>query len=286
MADYLLRDQAPLSEEQWERLDQTVKGVAERSLVGRRVIPLFGPFGPGVQAIPKDVFCGMEQGKVDLLGEEEGGPVHCATREYLPLPVIYKDFRIHWRDLETSSQMGLALDVSPAAAAAAFCASAEDSMIFNGVEANGVAFQGLKGAEGRNRIAMSDWSQPGSSFQDVVNATQALIQADFFGPFALVVSPRLYAGMNRLHGNSGRLEIEQVQRIATAGVYQTPVLADDVAIVLSVGAENMDLAVGQDLVTAFLETLRMNHYFRVFEILALRIKRPGAICAIEKGGAG
>jgi hypothetical protein len=45
--------------------------------------------------------------------------------------------------------------------------------------------------------------------------------------------------------------------------------------------------VAQDLITAFLETSKMNHYFRVFEILALRIKRPAAICTIEgQGPAG
>ena len=97
-----------------------------------------------------------------------------------------------------------------------------------------------------------------------------------------MVNPRLYANLNRLFGNTGVLELQQVQRLATAGVFQTPVLSDSVAVVVSVGAENMDLAVAQDLVTAFLETSKLNHIFRVMEILALRIKRPAAICTIER----
>lgn len=286
MADYLMRDDAPLSEEQWEQIDATVKTVAERILVGRRIIPLCGPLGPGVPVIPKDVFRGMEQGKVDLLGEAEDEPVHAPCREYIPLLTIHKDFRIHWRDLEAASKLGLPLDTGPAAAAAAFCAYAEDNLIFNGTQANGVSYPGLTNVEGRTTIPMSDWDQPGNAFQDVVQATQALVGQGFFGPFAVVASPRLYASMSRLHGHSGRLEIDQVQRVATAGVYQTPALKDDVVVVLSTGAENVDLAVGQDLVTAFLETSKMNHYFRVFEILALRIKRPGAICTIGKSGQG
>ena len=34
--------------------------------------------------------------------------------------MIHKDFRLHWRDLETAAQLGIPLDVSAAAAAATF----------------------------------------------------------------------------------------------------------------------------------------------------------------------
>jgi uncharacterized linocin/CFP29 family protein len=39
--------------------------------------------------------------------------------------------------------------------------------------------------------------------------------------------------------------------------------------------------VGQDLITAYLGPEEMGHRFRVLESLALRIKRPGAICTLE-----
>ncbi|HPT97134.1 MAG TPA: family 1 encapsulin nanocompartment shell protein, partial [Armatimonadota bacterium] len=257
MADYLMRDQVPLSEEQWDQIDAMVMDVARRNLVGRRVIPLFGPFGPGVQTIHVDQFTGGEQGTVSLMGDDEAGTVTMGKRDHLPLPMIYKDFQIHWRDLETASQLRLPLDVSPAAAAAAFCARAEDDLIFNGHKANGHAYAGLTNAPGRNAIAMRDWSETGNAFRDVVEATQMLVANEFYGPFALVVSPALYAGLNRIHDGTGVLELEQVRKIATAGVYQTPVLGNNVAVVLSVGSENMDLAVAQDLITAFLETSAM-----------------------------
>ncbi|HOQ29265.1 MAG TPA: family 1 encapsulin nanocompartment shell protein, partial [Armatimonadota bacterium] len=199
MADYLMRDQVPLSEEQWDQIDAMVMDVARRNLVGRRVIPLFGPFGPGVQTIHVDQFTGGEQGTVSLMGDDEAGTVTMGKRDHLPLPMIYKDFQIHWRDLETASQLRLPLDVSPAAAAAAFCARAEDDLIFNGHKANGHAYAGLTNAPGRNAIAMRDWSETGNAFRDVVEATQMLVANEFYGPFALVVSPALYAGLNRIH---------------------------------------------------------------------------------------
>jgi uncharacterized linocin/CFP29 family protein len=48
--------------------------------------------------------------------------------------------------------------------------------------------------------------------------------------------------------------------------------------------QNLDLVVAQDLVTAYLGPENMDHHFRVLESLVLRIKRPGAICALEKKG--
>lgn len=282
MADYLLRNQSPLTEEQWQTIDRIVTAVAQRQLVGRRFIPLFGPLGPGVQTIADDRLSGVDLGAVDLMGDDGQTPVQAIHRRFIALPMIYKDFRLHWRDIETNQQFGVPFDTGPAAAAAAFCARAEDNMIFNGDASLGL--EGLLNAEGRQVMPLADWGTVGAAFEDVVQATQRLIGAGFFGPFALAVSPRLYASMNRVYANTGVLEIEQVSKIATAGVFQTPVIPDNRAVVVSVGAENLDLVLSQDLITAFLETRGMNHFFRVFEILALRIKRPAAVVTLEGGG--
>ncbi|MBI2322052.1 MAG: bacteriocin family protein [Chloroflexi bacterium] len=281
MADYLQRELSPLSEEQWQTIDGVVTSVGQRQLVGRRFIALLGPLGPGVQTIADDRIGGAELGAVDLLGDDGQTPAQAVHRRYITLPLIYKDFRLHWRDVETSRQFRVPVDSGLAAAAAAFCARAEDNMIFNGHAA--LSLEGLLTAEGRQVVPLSDWARSGAAFEDIVAATQRLVAAGFFGPFALAVSPRLYASMHRVHADTGVLEIEQVSKIASAGVFQTPVIPDDRAVVVSTGAENMDLVLAQDLVTSFLQTSHMNHLFRVFEIVALRIKRPGAIVALESG---
>jgi len=48
MADYLMRDDAPLSDAEWEKLDERVASVASKRLVGRRVLPVHGPLGADV----------------------------------------------------------------------------------------------------------------------------------------------------------------------------------------------------------------------------------------------
>jgi hypothetical protein len=119
MPDFLQRDQAPLRGDQWTALDQAVVQTARAILVGRRSITLIGPFGPGVEALPSDSLAGTAAGQIDLLGNAEGEAVGIEQRRYLPLPLIYKDFWVHWRELEANRQLGLPLDTGKAAAAAA-----------------------------------------------------------------------------------------------------------------------------------------------------------------------
>jgi uncharacterized linocin/CFP29 family protein len=125
---------------------------------------------------------------------------------------------------------------------------------------------------------MGDWDSGGRAFADVVEGVRMLTQAGFTGPYALAVSPRLYADLNRIFDNSGVLELEQVEKLARRGVYPTAVLPEPTALLVDSGAQNMDLAVGLDLSVAYVESSNLNHLFRVLETLVLRIRRPGAIC--------
>ena len=279
MADFLQRDQAPLTSGQWTALDQVVVQTAQALVVGRRVISLVGPFGPGVEVLPSDTLAGTTTGQIDLLGNAEGEVVGVEHRRYLPLPLIYKDFWIHGRSLETNRQFGLPLDISKAAATAVACAQAEDHLVFNGDPALGLP--GLRNVDGRQTAPMGDWGRVGQAFAAVVDGVRLLTAQSFPGPYALVVSPQLYAQLNRIFGNTGVLELEQVEKLARRGVYPSSVLPEPSALLLDSGAQNMDLAVAFDLSVAFVESTNLNNLFRVLESLLLRIHRPGAICMFE-----
>jgi uncharacterized linocin/CFP29 family protein len=277
--DYLQRDQAPLETAEWASIDQTVVRTAQSVLVGRRFISLVGPFGAGIEALPNDVLGGGGNGQVDLLGNAEGEALTIENRWFLPLPLIYKDFWVHWRDLESSHQLGVPLDVGKAAAAAAATAQAEDRLIFDGDAT--LDLPGLRTAEGRQTLPMGDWDTMGRAFADVVEGVRLLTQAGFTGPYALAVSPRLYADLNRIFDASGVLELEQVEKLARRGVYPTAVLPEPSALLIDSGAQNLDIAVAVDMSTAYVESSNLNHRFRVLESLVLRIRRPGAICTFE-----
>jgi uncharacterized linocin/CFP29 family protein len=281
--DYLQRDQAPLSLDQWAALDQTVIGTAQSMLVGRRFIKLVGPLGPGVEALPNDTVTGTSSGQIDLLGNQADEAIGIQRRRFLPLPLLYKDFWVHWRDLESSRQLGVPLDIGKAAAAAAATAQAEDRLVFDGEPS--LDLPGLRNADGRQTLPMSDWSSMGRAFADIVEGVRVLTQAGFTGPYALAVSPRLYAELNRIFDNTGVLELEQVEKLARRGVYPTAVLPEPSALLIDSGGQNLDLAVGLDLSVAYVESDNLNHRFRVVESLVLRIRRAGAILTFEPAAA-
>jgi uncharacterized linocin/CFP29 family protein len=280
--DYLQRDLAPLDDEQWRLLDDAAMRTARGMLVGRRIITVVGPFGPGVEVVPNDTIAGQATGQVDLLGEDEGEAVAIEQRRFLPLPLLYKDFRVHWRDLEANRQLGLPLDIGKVAAAAAATAQAEDRLIFDGNPQLGLP--GLRTIEGRQILPLSDWGTMGLAFADVVAGVQTLVDRGFTGPYALVVSPRLYAQLNRVFDDTGVLELEQVEKLARRGVYPSPALPEPAALLIDSGAQNLDLAIGVDLSLAYLESHNLNHLFRVLESLVLRVRRPGAIVSFEETG--
>lgn len=281
MAEYLQRDQAPFGPAEWLAIDQAVVRTAQSVLVGRRFITLVGPFGPGVEALPNDVLRGGGGGTIDLLGNAEDEQLAIDSRRFLPLPLLYKDFWIHWRDLESSRLIGVPLDVGKPAAAAAATAQTEDRLIFDGEPSLGLP--GLRSVEGHQQVPMGDWDTMGRAFADVVEGVRVLTQTGFTGPYALAVSPRLYAALNRIFDATGVLELEQVEKLARRGVYPTAALPEPAALLIDSGAQNLDLAVGLDLSTAYVESSNLNHHLRVMESLVLRIRRPGAICTFEPG---
>ncbi len=274
-------EENPLNDQEWENIKAIVIDVARKRLVGRRIVDLHGPLGAGIQTIVHDHFSGTTIGRIGLLGEEEADPVRSVRRESGIIPLIYKDFILHWRDIETARQSSTPLDTSAAAGAAAFCADAEDDLIFNGSLEMG--YEGLMVVEGRHVLTRRDWSEAGNPFQDVVDATQALVQGGFYGPYAMVVSPALYTQMHQVHPGTGVLEIEHIRQLITDGVYQSPLIRDGFGMVVATGSQNFDLAVAQDLTVAYLGAEHMNHPFRVFESVYLRIKRHGSICTLEPG---
>lgn len=277
--DILDRDSAPLTEVEWSKIDEAVVSTARRMLVGRRVIEVLGPMGPGVYTIPYSIFSGTSSTGIDMLGEQEEFIVAPSSRATTSVPMLYKDFKIMWRDVEADRHMGLPLDVSTAAVAANYVAVQEDNLIFNGNKELGQV--GLLNVQGRKTVKISNWDESGSALADAVKAVAALSEAGHYGPYAMVVSPILFGRMVRVYGNTGMLELDQVKALITGGVYYSNSISGNKAVVLATGGHNLNLAIGQDMTTSYMGAANMNHTFRVLETAALLVRRPDSICTIE-----
>ncbi len=277
--DILDRKSAPLTGEEWNRVDDAVVKTASKMLVGRKMIEVLGPLGPGVYSLPYTIFSGRNPAGFDMTGDRADLTVEADRRQTVNLPILFKDFKVFWRDVEADRHLGIPLDVSIAAVAAADVAMQEDDLIFNGSQQLGV--EGLLNAEGRLTVSLGDWQQGGGPLADAVKALNALTSAGNYGPYAMAVSPYLYGQTVRVYGNTGMLELDQLKALLRGNVYPCAALKNNKAVVIATGIQNLNLAVGQDLVTSYMASENMNHIFRVFETLALLIRRADAICTIE-----
>lgn len=277
--EFLLRNDAPFTQEQWNAIDGTVVKTARQIMTGRKFISLYGPLGAGVQSVNVDDFGDAGQGDVDFFGEGDSSPLMTRGRRFVELPLIYKDFTLSWRDIESSKQNGLPLDISAAAGAAAICAKKEDELIFLGNDALG--YEGLLTASGIKKVEKGSWMEGEAPFMDVAKGIEMLTSNGFVGRFALAVSPDLYMQMQRIQPYTGMLEADRVKKLLEGNLYQTPVLGTNKAVLVCSEPQNMDLAVGQDMITAYMGPEKLNHAMRVLETVLLRIKRKDAIIVFE-----
>ncbi|WP_240374082.1 family 1 encapsulin nanocompartment shell protein [Bacillus piscicola] len=269
---------SPLNSSEWNALDETVFGHAKKQLIGRRFIDIYGPLGEGVQSVPTDIYEAPGRGGMSFHGSE----TELSTpkrRVNLTVPLLYKDFILFWRDIQQAKTLDSPIDFSASANAAQQCALLEDDLIFNGSEE--FKLKGIMNVKGRLSHIRSDWMKSGNAFTDVVEARNKLLKMGHTGPFALVLSPELYALIHRVHQDTHVLEIEHIRELMPAGVFQSPMIQGNRGVVVDTGQQNLDLAIASDFDTSFIDEDNMNYIFRVYESIVLRIKRPTAICTLE-----
>ena len=272
--EFLMRDGVALSDKVWEAIDSAVVKAAKGTLTGRRFLPLYGPLGAGVQNVSVDTYACAEAAAPDFFGDNDDEPVQITGRQFAPLPVLFKDFVLSWRDLEEAKMFDRLPDMGVVSAAATFCAQKEEQMIYLGCGKAGC--EGLANASGALKLKKGDWSKDESAFADIVKGLQHFTAKNISGRYALVVSPDLYAQLQHLQPGTGVLESERIKALV-GNIFVTPVLGAGKAVLVCPEAQNMDLAVGQDYVTGYLGSEKLNHLFRIMETARLRIKRADAI---------
>jgi uncharacterized linocin/CFP29 family protein len=126
------RTDSPISEEQYKLLDEKVYFAARKIVVGRRLLPIYGPLGLGVQQVSHDVLTEMADAIINFVFQTESKDVINLTRTNLKVPVLSKEFEIDRRDIESSRRYGTPLDLSAAGSAAYKVAILEDDLIISG----------------------------------------------------------------------------------------------------------------------------------------------------------
>lgn len=264
----------PLTASEWQTLNHMVNMVGS-STISRRIIEATGPLGAGIQTVPDEYLVGITEGYISILGSS-GSAIKLGNRNSGIVPIIFKDFIIHWRDIEESRLTGQEFSKAKAAAAASSCARAEDKLVLFGNDPLG--YSGLMTAEGRNIVEGLEWKRPGDAFRNFTKMIAILADRGHSGPYAAVVHPRIYTDMHRVLTGSSLLEIAHVRALLTSGIFRSELLFPNTGLVIATGKQNFELVISVDTSAAFLGAKRMNLPFRVFKAIYLRIRRSDAIC--------
>ena len=270
--DYLARNDAPVSAELWSKIDEAVVTQAKQHMVCRRFLDIYGPLGAGTPYVAVPTTTRDEA--------FDNNMARLTGSKLVELPQLYQDFGLMWRDLANAEATGLPVGIEAAAAAAQKSAKQEDDLILFGNEALGV--EGLMNCADSFKIKRGDWSTGEDAFKDVAHAIAYMSSNNMLGRYALVLSPDVYLELQRLQPNVGLLEIDRIKSLVGDRVYAAGSFGLGKAILVCAEPQYMDLAVGMDLSTGYLEQRDFNHYFRITETIALRIKNPKAIVSFEK----
>jgi len=275
-------------EEEWQQIDESVVREAQRVMVGRRVLPVYPLESVGVMEVQWDVQAELSDAILSMYGETPSEDIIAYTRASLIVPILHKDFRIHWRDLEASRRYGRPLDMANAESAALKVAQLEDKLILHG-EITGwpaLGVEGLTTATGRNtEDSGGAWGTAPNAVTDVKDAMEELINDNFNGPYDLILQPSAFLAAHTFIGTTATMQIDKIRDLIRGTVYVSPELlasdgGADSAILMETGRANADLPVAQDIRTFYKELKDMNHFFKVFSAVVPRIKRATAICEI------
>ena len=270
MSNHLLnRKDAPFDQKTWDHMDSTVIAAAKSQLSVRRIVELEGPYGLGLRAVP-----GADE-EIPAKGAQ-GASLYAASA--IPLAGIVARFFVSARDIASLEATGLPFDASAAASAGMSCAMQEESILLYGADALGTS--GLLTAKGTSSMKLHSWKMVGTAADDIIAAVTRLDESGFHGPYALALAPALYNLLFRRYEQGQMTELEHLKSIVTDGLVKSPSLKAGGALLAS-GRQFTSIVVGQDITVGFVGPAAGGYDLTVSESVALRMRRPGAVCVLK-----
>lgn len=268
VSEYLSRGDAPFDDLFWEEIDHAVASTAKRILTARKFLPYNG------SASTETLFTKIDGGGRTEEFEESGFAVS-NNRKVVEIPQLFADFWLYWRDIAEAKSNGAKPDLGAACMAALKIARLEDTMAFYGIP--NMNIDGLFTVKGSQNISRADWTEGENAFIDVAKAVEALESKGHIGRQTLVVSSDLFVQLQRIQPGTGVLESERIEKLLTGKLVKASALKPNTAALISTESYCLDLLVGQDIKTAYLEAVDLNHHLRIMETAVVRIKIPESI---------
>jgi uncharacterized linocin/CFP29 family protein len=231
-------------------------------LGARRVVDFSGPLGWKAGAV--------NTGRLEPLAALPGGDqIDARLRRVQSLVELRVPFDLMRSELEAVDRGATDPDLDPVIAAAQSIAKAENSAVFHGYPAAGIA--GLCKAAGDACLPLTGDYE---AYPIVVaTAIGRLRDSGVGGPYAIALSERCYTGLTETT-KSDYPVIEHVRRLVDGPIVWTPALEGAAVIFLREG--DFELTVGQDLSIGYLEHDARRVRLYVQESFTFRVLSPQA----------
>lgn len=279
-----IHQNALLRHDEWLEIDKAVLKTVQTELTGiddliaAGLTKKLGGLGTLLSAYEQlgDMTAANVSMDADVPGEEDR---HTFDAQYVPIPIIHKDFRISLRHLLASRNNGEGLDVTQAAAATRVVKETMESMLFNGHSKTlgGYTIYGYTNAPHRiTGTAVGDWGTAGNAYKTMVKAIGELAEKGFDGPFTVYVATTQFNELLNLLGSVNdynELTVIKRQLPMIKDVKRSFKLTAGVMVMVQMTDQVVDLAVAEDITPVQWDDMGgMLTHFRIMTALAPRIK--------------
>jgi uncharacterized linocin/CFP29 family protein len=311
------RDKIHWTKEIWDHLDMAVHDECMRTRVAAKYLPIH-KVPDHYTTIPADSISGPadEAGVIGAFAVDEGAVLRIPEKwvEFSMTPQqLEQETQIE------QAHRGHSTAVTLATRAANLLMQAEDTVIFQGLSAFGtrfftdnIRFRGTPDDFGLLDIIPDDATSPPpelpqdqviqvpnngtdqvygeETFKAVARGYAILQDKGQYGPYALTLHTIPYADAHAPLATTLIMPADRIKPIMTAGFYGSGTLVAHpegpeplfTGSLVNVGGNTMDLVVGLDATTAFMQQdVDGNYRFRVVERVALRIKDIRALIRLE-----
>jgi uncharacterized linocin/CFP29 family protein len=259
--NHLLREAAPIAAEAWAQIEAEARRTIETTLAGRRLIDLSGPKGWRKSAVAI--------GRTERLAAAPVDGAEASMRKVQPLVELRIPFELDRSELDAIERGASDPDLGAVTEAARKAALAEDTTVFEGYPAAGIAGLGQSTSHPVVRITDDYEKYPAA----VARAVSHLRAAGVSGPYAIALGSRCFTGLAETTSH-GYPVMQHVRRIIDGPLVWAPAVSG--AIVLSQRGDDYQLTIGQDFSIGYSSHTASAVKLYIEESLTFRVLSPEA----------
>jgi len=280
----MLAGNATLRYEEWQRVDDRINMVFRERLTvvdDLRSRGLIEPVSLGTVLRVTERLEDFDDAEISFDGDTAPtGDRPSFQRDVRPVPVIAKDFRVNWRQLDASRNRGDPLDVTAGEVAARKVRDKLQDLITNGLATGGPSGGGIPGlTTAANRLTSAltyAWDSPDATIiADTESALATAYASNLFGPFVMYVAKNYWAVLQGDY-NQNKGDRTYMERILAfediEAIRPNDALADDNVLLVQMTRDVIDLSEAQMPTTVQWEKNPFVTNFRVLTVAGPQIK--------------